>query len=80
MLVKDLKYFRKQRKLSQEQVAKLIGVSRSTYSGYELGYFSPPIDKAIKLKKLFNIDDDRIFLNCNVLKKDKNKSQHTTPC
>ena len=48
--------------LTQEQVATLIGVTRSTYANYETGYRNPSLQNIIKLKKIFNVSDDKIFL------------------
>lgn len=54
---------RKMKKLSQEQMAKRIDVERSTYSGYELGYFNPSMEKALKIKEVLGYSKDDIFLN-----------------
>lgn len=50
------------RGLTQEQVATLIGVTRSTYANYEYGYRNPSLENIIKLKKLFNVSEDKFFL------------------
>ena len=42
--------------LTQEQVAKAIGVSQKSYSHYENGTRNPKIDKIIKLAKFLGID------------------------
>lgn len=56
---------RKNRNLTQENIAKMLGISRTTYNAYELGTTNPPLDMAIKIKKLFKYDKDDIFLNEN---------------
>ena len=57
---------RKAKGLSQEQMAQKIGCERSTYSGYELGYFNPSMEKALKIKKVLGYTKDDIFLDENV--------------
>lgn len=66
---------RKRRGYSQEQMAKMLEISRSTYSGYENGYFKPPIDIAIKIKKILKHSKDDIFLNTIDRKTDKMKGE-----
>lgn len=60
---KNLIARRKAKKLSQEEMAKKIGVERSTYSGYELGYFNPSMKRALKIKEILGYSKDDIFLN-----------------
>lgn len=47
--ISDLKKVRKEKGLSQEQLAELLGVSQARVSQYERGYRMP------KAKKLFSI-------------------------
>lgn len=61
---------RKDKGLTQEQVSKLLEISRQSYNAYELGTVDPPLKKAIEIKKLFKYDKDDIFLNENVSKTD----------
>jgi transcriptional regulator with XRE-family HTH domain len=42
--------------MSQEEVAKAIGVSQKSYSNYENGTRNPKIDKIVKLAKLLEIE------------------------
>lgn len=60
---KNLIERRKMKNLSQEQMAEKIGVARSTYSGYELGYFNPSMKKALKIKEVLGYSNDDIFRN-----------------
>lgn len=62
---RNLIKLRKQKGLTQEQVSKLLAISRPTYNAYELGTVDPPLEKAIEIKKLFKYDKDDIFLNEN---------------
>lgn len=45
-------------KWTQEYIADLIGVARSTYTAYENGSKIPPMDTANKLADIFNITTD----------------------
>ena len=49
-----LKY-RKQKKLSQEDLAKEIGVTRQTISKWELNETSPDLKQAVKLAEIFDV-------------------------
>ena len=62
---------RKQKKLTQQDMADAIEVSRTTYTGYENGTFNPPLDKAIKIKQVLKYLKDDIFLLSNVSTNDK---------
>lgn len=56
---------RKEKGLSQEQMARLLQIKRTTYANYETGYRNPNLKKIIQMKKLFGIDDDKVFLPVN---------------
>lgn len=70
MIAEKLKELRKnqKQKLTQEQVAKALGIDRSTYTYYELGKNRPDIDMLKKIAKLFNcsyvdlLDDEEQIL------------------
>ncbi|MBQ2803890.1 MAG: helix-turn-helix transcriptional regulator [Lachnospiraceae bacterium] len=47
VLRNHLKEIRKQQKLSQDELAKLVGVSRNTISSIETGQFSPTAKLAL---------------------------------
>lgn len=53
---------RKEKGFTQEQMAKLLDVTRATYANYETGYRNPNIGTIIKIKRILNIDDDKVFL------------------
>ena len=59
--------------LSQEDVAKKFGKTRSWYAKRENGFVSIGADELAKIAGIFNIDDKRIaiFFNNNVLKKEQ---------
>lgn len=59
-----LKY-RKKYNLSQEDLAREIGVTRQTISKWELNETAPDLKQAIKLAELFNINFNKILTNIN---------------
>lgn len=54
---------RKEAKLSQEQLAEKLGVTRQTISNWELNETSPDINQAKELSKVFNISLDELTNN-----------------
>ena len=58
-----LKYLRTKNEMTQQQLANLLGVSKSTISGYENGACQPTIDKLIRLGNIFNIPLDYFYIN-----------------
>lgn len=52
----DIKTYRKAKKLSQEELAKRIGVSRNAIARYESGEMTPKTDKLILLSKVLEHD------------------------
>ncbi len=61
MYMQKIKEFRTARGLSQEQVAKAIGVSRPTYTAIESGKQKLDLDEAQKFAKLFGIGVDELL-------------------
>ena len=57
---------RKRKRLTQEEMAKRLNISRTTYTGYENGNFSPSLEKALEIKKILNYKNDDIFLISDV--------------
>ena len=53
------KEYRKKRDLSQEEVAKILGVDRAAVAKWETGANSPRLDRLVELAKLFrcSVDD-----------------------
>lgn len=52
---------RKANKLSQQQVADLVGINRSTYAYYETGKSRPKLDTLKKLAGIYSISVDEIL-------------------
>ena len=53
--------FRSKKKLSQQDLADAIGVSRKTISTVETGRFTPSVVIALKLAQFFNEPVERLF-------------------
>lgn len=56
---------RKEKGLTQEQMARLLRIGRSCYSNYENGYREPSFENIVELKKILGVTDDKIFLPDN---------------
>ena len=67
-----LKEVREKKKMTQEQLAKKVGIARTTYTNIELGTKNPSLDVAIRIKKVLKVKDDDIFLLDNVPKRNPN--------
>lgn len=61
MLGSNLKYLREKNKLTQENVASVIGVSRSTYNNYEKAKSNPPSNILLKIAQQFSISVDDLL-------------------
>ncbi|EHL97213.1 helix-turn-helix transcriptional regulator [Lentilactobacillus parafarraginis] len=62
-----LKYYRLQQKLTQENVADHLHVSRKTISGWENGRSYPDLTEVVELCKIFHISTDELLTDSNVL-------------
>ena len=63
MVHRQLKIIRKQNELSQQQVADVLGISRSAYCGYETGRRSPDVDTIVKLSNFYRLPLEKFFDN-----------------
>lgn len=53
-----IRTLRKMRKMSQQELATLVGVSRSTIAGYENNHISPSLEVICKLSEIFDAPID----------------------
>ena len=60
-LNEKINYYRKQAKLSQEELAALVGVSRQAVSKWELGDATPELDKLVALARTFGVTTDELL-------------------
>lgn len=54
---------RKKAKLTQQDVAEKLGITRSFYGMIETGDRNPTLDLARKIAGLFNVDIEELFFN-----------------
>ena len=54
---------RKARKLSQDEFAKAIRVSRQTVSSIETGKYNPSLELAFTISNFFEMSVEEIFIN-----------------
>lgn len=59
----NLKQIRLSCALTQKQVSDVLGIERSTYTCYETGKSTPPIETAKKLSKIFGVTLEEIFFD-----------------
>ena len=57
---KNLKLLRNRKKYSQEEVAKELGLTRSSYSGYENGVAQPNIESLILFSDFYKVTIDEL--------------------
>lgn len=55
MISESLKKVRKEHKLTQQDIAEVLGIDRSTYTFYETGKTSPSITTLHKLADIYNV-------------------------
>ncbi|MDT8336937.1 MAG: helix-turn-helix transcriptional regulator [Candidatus Izemoplasmatales bacterium] len=61
MYYKKIHELRKANKLSQEELAQRLNVSRQTVSKWETGIVMPDINNLLKLSEIFNVSTDYIL-------------------
>ena len=60
MIGENLKLLRKRRKISQEELATELNLTRSSYSGYENGVAEPNLENLMRFSEYFNISLDKL--------------------
>lgn len=58
---KRLKSIRKEKKLTQNNIAKILGISNSCYAGYEQGYREPDLNTLRKIAIIFDVTTDYLL-------------------
>lgn len=66
-----LRALRLSKKLTQEEIAKIIGVARGTYTHYELNKREPDNDTLLKIANFFNVSTDYLLGRNNTATADK---------
>jgi putative transcriptional regulator len=60
-IVNRLNVFRAERRMTQEQLAKEVGVTRATIVAIEGGNYNPSLELAFRIARYFNADINAIF-------------------
>lgn len=62
MIVPKVKEFRKKEGYTQEELAKILGVSRQTIISIEKGGYEPTLTLAFKIASVFQVRLDEVFI------------------
>ncbi len=73
-LGKNLYDLRKNKNLSQEEVAEKLNVTRQTISKWETNESKPDFDKILPICELFNITTEELLIGINTEKKELNET------
>ena len=60
-IITNLKDWRKDRKISQQELAQLIGVRRETIVHLENNRYNPSLEMALKIAEIFDCQVEEIF-------------------
>tara|TARA_A200000159_G_C7092037_1_gene242993 strand:- start:122 stop:319 length:198 start_codon:yes stop_codon:yes gene_type:complete len=58
----NLKVLRQDKKISQDELAAILKVSRQTINSIETGKFDPSLKLVIKMTRYFNVELEKIFI------------------
>ena len=61
MYIKNLKEFRENKNLTQENIAEILGMKKQQYYRYETGQRDLPLNHLIKLAQFYNTSTDKIL-------------------
>jgi len=61
-IINHIKEHRINRGITQEQLAKVLGVSRQTIISIERGHYIPSLPLALKISKFFDCPTDEMFI------------------
>lgn len=78
MLNERLKELRKQKKVTQQDVANYLGITRPAYTAYEKGSRNPDYDLLNKLARYFNVTTDYLLGTDTTKTKDSTEPELTT--
>ncbi len=72
MIGENLKFLRKNKKVSQEELASDLGLTRSSYSGYENGVAEPNLQNLLKFSEYYGLPID-VLIKKDLTKLPSNK-------
>ena len=62
MIITNIKDFIEQNKISQTELAELVGVRRERIGHLENGHYNPSLVLAAKIAKVFNVTIEDMFI------------------
>ena len=62
MIKNFIKEYREQKRITQQELADAVGVSRQTMVAMEKGNYEPSLGLALKLAKFFKVRVEEIFM------------------
>ncbi len=60
-IINNLQKFRQEKKITQEELGKVVGVTRQTILAIEKGNYTPSVLLALKIAKFFNTNVEKLF-------------------
>lgn len=60
-IITNLKEYRKAKKISQQELAQLVGVRRETIVHLENNRYNPSLEMALKIAEIFDCHVEEIF-------------------
>lgn len=60
-IITNLKEFRKTKKISQQELAQLVGVRRETIVHLENNRYNPSLEMALKIAEIFDCHVEELF-------------------
>lgn len=61
IIISKIHVFRAEKRITQQQLAESIGVTRGTIIAIEKGNYNPSLELAFRLSKYFNTDINSLF-------------------
>lgn len=75
MIAERLKYLRKQKRLTQSELAEKLNITRGTYAHYEIGKRNPDYETLNRLADFFDVDTDYLLGRTDKKKSTKDESE-----
>ena len=73
-----IKALRREKKMTQQELADKLKIGKTTVSNYETGYSKPDTDTLIQMSKIFNVSLNYLT-GINNVKQDTNPEKYTIP-
>ena len=78
-LNEKIAYYRRDKKMSQEELAAQVGVSRQAVSKWELGEASPDVNKLLALARAYSVTTDHLLNDGEGPERDVSPAQEPPP-